>query len=233
MVLKFCVASASHAMSAAKSASENGLQPAPSKNGSPPASENVLPENGLPPAPGDNQRLNAACSQEISPSEFLRRHSSERRIPLNRLGVHPTNRKGKNLNGAQVIALMQRFRKGSHGGGEDFQRYRYNPARAVEPDPEDICATMRHTNAMAEVDPRIRPVTDPMNQGLYGLISKNHMWSAVWGLVGRCVKESQDPDAPVMTPPNGQPDFDFAVEHGLWCEIVSWEGARAHPKVLE
>ena len=102
--------------------SDGGLQPAP--------------ENGLQPSPEDDQRLKAACSQAMSPQEFLQKYSSERRlIPLNRLGVHHCNRKGKPLNGAQVLSLMMRFRKGSRGGGEDFQTYRYSPARVVEPDP--------------------------------------------------------------------------------------------------
>ena len=217
-------------------ASENGLQPA-SENGLQPASENGLPpapEDGLPPASEDDQGPKTACSQEISPAEFLQKYSSERRlIPLNRLGVHRINRKGKPLNGAQVLSLMMRFRKGSRGGGEDFQNYRYSPARVVEPDPQDPHATLRHTNNMAAIDHRIRPVADPSNKGLFGLFSKSHLWSAVWGMTGRCVKESLDPDAPTLAPPTDQPDFAFTEENGLWCEVVSWKGACSHPKVLE
>ena len=52
-------------------------------------------------------------------------------------------------------------------------------------------------------------------------------------MVGRCVKESLDPDAPFLEPPKDQPDFAFTEEHGLWCEVVSWEGAKLHPEVLE
>ena len=53
------------------------------------------------------------------------------------------------------------------------------------------------------------------------------------GVVGRCVNESSDPDAPVLEPPKDQPDFAFAEENGFWCEVVSWEGAKLHPEVLE
>ena len=215
-------------------ASENGLQPA-SENGLQPASENGLPpapEDGLPPASEDDQGPKTACSQEISPAEFLQKYSSERRlIPLNRLGVHPINRKGKPLNGAQVLSLMIRFRKGSRGGGEDFQHYRYMPARVVEPDPQDPNATLRHTNNMAAIDHRIRPVADPSNKGLFGLFSKSHLWSAVWGMTGQCVKESHDPDAPILAPPTDQPDFAFTEENEWFmvrsCEL---EGGSQPPK---
>ena len=93
-----------------------GLQPAPG--------------GGLQPAleAGTAPPLDAALDddQSMSPQEFLRRFSSERRlIPLNRLGVHKINRKGKPLNGAQVLSLMMRFRKGSKGGGEDVCRFRW------------------------------------------------------------------------------------------------------------
>ena len=67
--------------------------------------------------------------------------------------------------GAQVVALMQRFRKGSKNGGEDFQMYRYSPARVVEPDPSNPGETERHTNDMAAIDHRIRPVEDPTKKG--------------------------------------------------------------------
>ena len=143
------------------------------------------PGGGLQPAPGDGLQpaleagtappLDAALDDDppMSPQEFLRRFSSERRlIPLNRLGVHKINRKGKPLNGAQVLALMMRFRKGSKGGGEDFQHYRYMPARVVEPDPQDLGETERHTNAMAAVDHRIRPVDDATRRGLFGFCFK-------------------------------------------------------------
>ena len=127
-------------------------------------------QRGSQPAPADGLQPVHPSESEMPPQEFLQKCSSERRlIPLNRLGVHPTNRKGKPLNGAQVMALMMRFRKGSMGGGEDFQIYRYSPARVVEPDPSDPGATARHTNNMAAIDHRIRPVADPSNKGLFGL----------------------------------------------------------------
>ena len=204
------------------------------------------PGGGLQPAPGGGLQpaldagtfppLDAALDDDppMSPQEFLRRFSSERRlIPLNRLGVHKINRKGKPLNGAQVLSLMMRFRKGSNGGGEDFQHYRYMPARVVEPDPQDLGETERHTNAMAAVDHRIRSVDDATRRGLFGLFSKSHLWSAVWGMSGRCVRESPDPDAPFLEPPTDQPDFAFVEENGLWCEVVSWQGAKRYPKILE
>ena len=48
-----------------------------------------------------------------------------------------------------------------------------------------------------------------------------------------CERESLDPDAPFLEPPKDQPDFAFTEEHGLWCEVVSWVGAKLHPEVLE
>jgi hypothetical protein len=105
----------------------------------------------------------------MSPQKCMQKYSSERRvIPLNRVCVHEINRKEKPLNGAQVMALMMRFRKGSRGGGEDFQIYGYSPARVVEPDPEDPGANARHTNDMADIDQHIRPVEDSTNKGSFG-----------------------------------------------------------------
>ena len=128
---------------------------------------------GSQPAPADGLQPVHPSESAMSPQEFLQKYSSERRlIPLNRLGVHPINRKGKPLNGAQVMALMMRFRKWSKGGGEDFQIYRYSPARVVEPDPSDPGATARHTNNMAAIDHRIRSVEDSTNKGLFALFFK-------------------------------------------------------------
>ena len=243
-------------MSGAKSKRKQcGSQPAPIGEGSQRCGSQPAPADGSQPVPGvgsqsdgdtdyadmpqifgedGDQSWKRASSQTMSPQEFLKEFSSERRlIPLNRLGVHQINRKGKPLNGAQVLSLMMRFRKGSQGGGEDFQTYRYSPARVVEPDPSDLGATARHTNAMAAIDHRIRGVDDPTNKGLFGLFSKSHLWSAVWGMTGRCVKEDLDPDAPYLEPPKDQPDFAFAEENGLWCEVVRWEGAKRYPEVLE
>jgi hypothetical protein len=105
----------------------------------------------------------------MSPQKCMQKYSSERRvIPLNRVCVHEINRKAKPLNGAQVMALMMRFRKGSRGGDEDFQIYGYSPARVVEPDPEDPGANARHTNDMADIDQHIRPVEDSTNKGSFG-----------------------------------------------------------------
>jgi hypothetical protein len=59
------------------------------------------------------------------------------------------------------------------------------------------------------------------------------MWSGLWGMVGKCVmKDSADAESGLFEPPINQPDFAFAEEHGLWCEVVSWEGVRDHPDVF-
>ena len=92
------------------------------------------------------------------------------------------------MNGAHVMSLMLRFHKGSAGGGEDFQTYRYKPARVYEPNPEDPHEAAVHTNQMAARDSRIRPVQDDGTKGLYSLFSKSHMWSALWGTVSRSTR---------------------------------------------
>ena len=169
----------------------------------------------------------------MSPQEFLKKFSSEPRlIPLENLAVGKLNRGGKPLNGAHVMSLMMRFHKGSAGGGEDFQAYRYKPARVYEPNPEDPHEAAVHTNQMAARDSRIRPVQDHGTKGLYSLFSKSHMWSALWGTVSRSVRSSSDPESSIFVPPVNQPDFLLAEKHGLWCEVVSWQGVRDHPDVL-
>jgi len=176
----------------------------------------------------------AACSQRITPQQFLKKYSSEPRvIALKRLGVSPINRKGQALKGLQVMNLMKRWVQGSKGGGEDFQAYRYKPARVIAPDPENPHEVLDHTNKMAARDPRIRPVTDEHGTGLYGLFSKSHCWAALNCLVSRSVHEDMDVDKPILVPPPNQPDLTFAEAEGLWCEVVSREGAKLHPEVLE
>ena len=163
----------------------------------------------------------------MTPAEFLKRYSSEPRlIPLNRLGVGKLNRGGQPLNGCHVETLMRRWHKGRKAGGEDFQTYRYKPARVYEPNPFDLQETLRHTNLMAAKDPRIRPVSDDTGKGLYGLFSKSHCWSALWGLIGRSIRlAAQDGEESfVIAPPRDQSELAFAEEHGLWCEVVRWEG---------
>ena len=214
--------------------SANDMQPSPATSLQPSSKNGLQPSsnNGLQPAPGDgqhpttagSQHLDNALRQTITPQEFLRQFSSGARlITLDRLGVHVDNRKAMPLIGSNVVELMHRFRKGSKGGGEDFAEYRYRPARAVEPDPNDPQATLRHTNEMASKDSRIRGVQDTTNNGLYGLFSKSHLWSAVYGMEGCCVRQNGEPDAPVFEPPKGQEGFDFVLQHGLWVEVVSWE----------
>jgi len=172
-------------------------------------------------------------ARPMTPQKFLETYSSAPQlIPLKRLGVGRLNRGGNPLNGGHVMTLMMRFHKGSEGGGEDFQTYRYQPARVYEPDPSNPHECMNHTNEMAARDPRIRPVSDEGTKGLYSLFSKSHMWSAVWGTVGRSIRCNNDPQADILAPPADQPDFLYAEQHGLWCEVIRWDGVRDHPEVL-
>ena len=125
-------------------------------------------QGGLQPAHTDGQSSQVTLqpahipdgSEGMTPQEFLTRYSSHKReIPLSQLGVHPTNRKGKYLNGAHVEKLMMRIRKGSKGGGEDFQTYRYSPARVVEPDPQDPSLRLAASGLELEADPTRDAVT--------------------------------------------------------------------------
>ena len=169
---------------------------------------------------------------DMTPAEFLKLYSSEPRlIPLKRLGVGKLNRGGQPLNGSHVMTLMRRWHQGRKSGGEDFQNYRYKPARVYEPNPLDLQETLRHTNLMAAKDTRIRPVADDTGKGLYGLFSKSHCWSALWGLTGRSIRDGEE--GFVLAPPSDQPDLLFAEEHGLWCEVVRWEGVANHPHILK
>ena len=85
------------------------------------------------------------------------------------------------------LPLLPGTARRRQGGGEDFQTYRYKPARVYEPNPNDPQETLRHTNAMAAQDTRIRGVSDETGKGLYALFSKSHCWSALWGLTSRSI----------------------------------------------
>ena len=37
----------------------------------------------------------------------------------------------------------------------------------------------------------------------------------------------------MLAPPSDQLDLLFAEEHGLWCEVVCWEGVANHPHILK
>ena len=76
------------------------------------------------------------------------------------------------------MSLMRRWYRGRKAGGEDFQTYRYKPARVYEPNPRDLNETLRHTNQMAAKDSRIRPVTDETGKGLYSLYSRRREFPA-------------------------------------------------------
>jgi hypothetical protein len=179
--------------------------------------------SGLPPAKDE-------CK---TPADFLRKFSSQPRlVPLSKLVVSPHNRKGKSLNGSQVMRLMTRWQNGSKGGGEDFQQYRYKIARVHESDPEDPQAGTRHTNLMASRDERIRPVSDDSKDGPLNLFSKCHCWSALWGTVGRSIKPNLAHDAGVMEPPLDQPDFQFAEKEGMWCEVIPASAIKQYPDIF-
>ena len=121
-----------------------------------------------------------ACSKmdDLSCADFLKKYSGEPRvIPLSQIGVHPLNRPGAPLSGQQVKDLLKGWDSGSKAGGEDFpfygsSRYRYKPARVVEPNPEELVAHNRHTNAMAAIDPMIRPVSK--EYPCFGVFAKSH-----------------------------------------------------------
>ena len=169
----------------------------------------------------------------MSCAAFLHKYSGEPQlIDLKNLAVHIINRGGKPLHGKQVEDLMRRWDKGDKEGGEDFQMYRYKPARVAEADPSDLYAFNRHTNAMADVDPMIRSVSTDVPIK-YGLISKTHCWSALWGMTGRGIQKGSDVDSVVFSPPDNQADLKFTEEHGMWCEVVRWEGVRDHPEVFK
>lgn len=168
-----------------------------------------------------------------TPQDFLRKYSSQPRlIPLHKLCVSPHNRKGKSLNGSQVMRLMTRWQNGSKGGGEDFQQYRYKIARVHEADPSDPHAGTQHTNGMAARDERIRPVTDTSKDGPFNLFSKCHCWSALWGTVGRSIRPNLDHEAGVMEPPPDQPDFLFAEKEGMWCEVIPAAAIKKHYSIF-
>ena len=143
------------------------------------------------------------------------------------------NRGGQPLNGCHIMSLMRRWYRGRKAGGEDFQTYRYKPARVYEPNPRDLNETLRHTNHMAAKDSHIRPVADDTGKGLYGLYSKSHCWAALWGLTGRCIHFDVGGESFLLAPPKNQPDLAFAEEHGIWCEVVRWEGVAKYPHVLK
>ena len=189
---------------------------------------------GGPPPPGGSGLQPVPDKPSITPQEFLRIYSSEKRLfTLNKLSVSIYNRKGKPLNSSHMLRLMMRWYKGSKNGGEDFARYRYNVARVLEPNPQDPHEGSRHTNAMADQDDRIRKVEDDSKDGLHSLVSKSHCWGALWAMDGRNLKvDPSDPDSPTIQPPTDQPDLKFAMEEGLWCEVIRWQGAVDYPEVL-
>ena len=168
----------------------------------------------------------------LSCADFLKKYSGDPRlIPLRQIAVHPLNRKGAPLNGQQVQDLLKRWDSGSKAGGEDFSIYRYKPARVVEPNPEDLLAYNRHTNAMSDIDPMIRPVSKDIP--CFGVFAKSHCWAALWGMTGRCIQKGSDADSVNFCPPGNQDDLKFTEENGMWCEVVKWEGVRDHPDVFK
>jgi hypothetical protein len=172
------------------------------------------------------------ADSKMSCSAFLKKYSGEPQlIPLNKLAVHIKNRGGKPLSGKNVETLLKSWDRGSKEGGEDFQLYRYKPARVAEADPNDLYAFNRHTNAMADMDPMIRSVSTDVPIK-YGLFSKSHCWSALWGMTGRGIQKGTDVDSVVFSPPDDQADLKFTEENGMWCEVVKWEGVRDHPDVF-
>ena len=180
--------------------------------------------------------LGAASSvQRMAPSEFLKKFSEgeARLIPLDQIGICPRNRFGKPLNGSNIMNLMEKWQKGQQGRGENFQQYRYKVARCVAPDDADLHACEEHTNRMADRDQRIRAVKDATGKGLYGMFSKSHMWSALWGTVGGAIRVGLQPDGALMRVPQDQPDFVFAAQHGIWCEVISAKGLREHPDTFD
>jgi hypothetical protein len=207
---------------------ENGQQPVlPAKK--------ARSSNGQQPVSAEEAGQNLGEQPVIqTPSQLLNKynHTSMRLIPLDRLAVHPLNRKGKALNGANVMNLMKRWHNGSKNGGEDFQEYRYKPARCVEPNPMDLHGPLVHTNKMALRDGRIRPVADATGTGLFAMYSKSHMWSALWGTVGRSMRVDLHPDKALLIPPTDQPDFTFAEKHGIWCEVLNFRAPIDHPEVF-
>jgi hypothetical protein len=178
----------------------------------------------------ETKALHMTPARLLSMSEYC--YSEMRLIPLIELGVCPINRKGKGLNGANVMNLMMRWHKGSRNGGEDFQTYRYKPARCIEPDPDHLEAALVHTNKMAKIDERIRAVHDWKGTGLYGMIAKSHMWAALWGTCGRSIRAELKPDGALLVPPPDQPDFAFAEKYGVWCEVLRYQALRDHPDVV-
>ena len=105
-------------------------------------------------------------------ASLMRRHSKGvQRIPLERMGISPFNRR---INGLYVHKLGKRILT-----VEGFARLRYQQGWCHEPNPEDPLAVARCTNAAAKGSGLLAPV--PMVP-LFGSFAKSHLLSFLQAL---------------------------------------------------
>lgn len=154
-------------------------------------------------------------------AEVLRKASKGvQRIPLERLGVSPFNRR---INGRHVHQLGRRILS-----VEGFVRMRYQWGWCHEPNPADELAVSRYTNAAARGSGLLAPVPDTP---LFGSFAKTHLLSFLQALKTRQVRWDKGGD--LMLPDEAQEELMEHLAHGMFYEVLSWQVCERHPDALK
>ena len=147
-------------------------------------------------------------------ADVLQRYSlGVQRIPLEKLGASPINRKvsGRHVHriGRRIISV------------EGFQRYRYKYGWCHQWNPADPLSVARHTNELAKVDPLLARVPEVP---LYGSFAKTHLMSFLHALRSGSVYWQDSGE--LMMPPEGAAVLREHLEQGMFYEVLSWEAVE-------
>ena len=156
---------------------------------------------------------------EAAAAVLARYSKGIQRIPLERLGISPLNRR---INAPYVHRLGKRILE-----REGFARLRYHAGWCHEPDPADELAVARFTNAAAEGSGLLAPV--PM-EPLFGSFAKSHLLSFLQALKSGQVYWDNTQD--LMLPEPATQELLEHLKHGMFYEVLGWEAARDHPEAL-
>ena len=145
---------------------------------------------------------------------LMHRHSKGvQRIPLDRMGISPFNRR---INGPYVHKLGKRILT-----VEGFARLRYQQGWCHEPNPEDPLAVARCTNAAAKGSGLLAPV--PMVP-LFGSFAKSHLLSFLQAL--KCGQIFWNDTRDLMLPEPATQELLEHLEHGMFYEVLGWEACE-------
>ena len=144
-------------------------------------------------------------------ASLMKRHTKGvQRIPLQKLGISPFNRR---INGPYVHKLGKRILT-----VEGFARLRYQQGWCHEPNPEDPLAVARFTNAAARGSGLLAPV--PMVP-LFGSFAKSHLLSFLQAL--KCGQIYWNDTRDLMLPEPATVELIEHLEHGMFYEVLGYQ----------